>query len=170
VAGTAPRKKQNVKALLAGAQRAVRTVEVCTRADLADEYGTLDARIKKARADGADSLAGSPELPEMIARLDELRDEMRAASITFKLRALPRREYTQVVAQNPPREGEKADALLGMNIDEVIEQLIRRGTEEPELDAADWEVLLGEALNQATYAQLTDAAWSLNTRDVTTPF
>lgn len=165
MAGPSPRKK-NVKALLRGSQRAVRNVKICTRADLVDEAETVEARIRKAKE--TDSLA--PDVSDLEARLAELREQMEDASIEFRIRALPRREFTKLITENPAREDNKHDAVLGMNIDEVVEQLIRRGTEEPELDAADWEILLGDVLNQATYKQLTNAAWSVNEHDVSIPF
>jgi len=170
MAGPSPRKKQkNIKALLAGAQRAVRTVTVCTRADLVDEYETLEAQLKQL-SEGADSLAGADGAPELRARLDALRAEMDDASITFRIRGLPQRTYTSLLAQHPPRKDDKRDALLGFNIDDVIEQLIRLGTEEPELDDEDWERLLGDVINKADYERLTNAAWSVNTQDVSAPF
>lgn len=170
MAGPSPRKKKNVKALLASAQRAIRTVTICTRADLVDEYETLEARLRKAKeSTAADSLAGV-DTSDLEARMAELREQMDDASLTFKIRALPDREFTRLVADNPARDGNKHDLVFGANLDEVVEQLIRRGTEEPELDAADWEVLLGEVLNKATYEQLTNAAWSVNKQDVSVPF
>lgn len=148
----------------------MRTVDICTRADLVDEYETLEAKVRKAKeSPAADSLAGA-DTSAWEARMAELRDEMAESTIRFRIRALPDREFTKLITEYPAREGNKADAVLGMNIDEVVEQLIRRGTVEPELDAADWEVLLGEVLNRATYEQLTNAAWSVNKQDVSVPF
>lgn len=169
MAGTTPRKKKTVKQLLAEAQRAVRTVPICTRADLVDEFELLESRITKAKEAAGDSLAGA-DTAAMEARLAVLKEEMADASITFKIRALPDREFTKLVAEHPGRKGNKADELLGMNIDEVVEQLIKRGTVEPEMDGGDWEQLLGEVLNRATYEQLTNAAWSVNKQDVSVPF
>jgi hypothetical protein len=169
VAASTPRKKKNVKQLLAEAQRAVRTVDICTRADLVDEYEILESRIAKKKEAAGDSLAGA-DTAAMEARLAALKEEMADASITFKIRALPDREFTKLVAEYPARKGNKPDEVLGMNIDDVVEQLIRRGTEEPEMDGGDWEKLLGEVLNKATYEQLTNAAWSVNRQDVSVPF
>jgi hypothetical protein len=168
MAANTPRKKKNVKQLLAEAQRAVRTVKVCTRADLAEEYETLETRLAKAKADN-NSIGGNPQVAELSAQLEELREQLRDATIEVKIRGLPRRDYTKLVAAHAPREGNKADAMLGMNVDEVVEQLIKRGTFSPDLDAEDWEFLLGD-VTEATYEQLTNAAWSANNRDVSVPF
>lgn len=169
MAASTPRKKKNVKQLLAGAQRAFRTVDICTRADLVDEYETIEARLEKAKAD-SNSIGGHPDIPVLTERLEQLREEMRDATLTFKIRGLPQRQYTELLAQHPPRKDDKRDALLGMNIDAVVEQLIRQGTVEPELDDDDWEQLLGDVINVATYEQLTNAAWSVNNKDVSAPF
>jgi hypothetical protein len=170
MAGPSPqKKKQNVKALLAGAQRAVRRVQICTRADLQDEYETVLAQQQAAqKEDGSASLAGPPA--EFAARLDELREEMRESTLEFVIRGLPRRKYTELVQANPAREDNKADAVLGFNVDEVVEQLIRLGTESPDLDADDWRTLLEDTLTEAQYEALTNAAWAANNRAVSVPF
>lgn len=169
MAASTPRKKQDVKKLIAESRRAVRTVQICTRADLGDEYETLEARLAKAKDDN-NSIGGNPQIPELTVRIGELREQMREATIEFKIRGLSRRRYTEIVAKHPPREGNKADAMLGMNIDDVVEQLIKLGTFEPELDDEDWETLLEDTLTEATYEALTNAAWSANKRDVSVPF
>lgn len=170
MAGTTPRKKKSVKQLLSEAQRAVRTVDVCTRADLVDEAERLEARIERAKASAGDSLAGAPDVSDLDARLAELKEEMADASITFKIRGLAERKYTQLIAQHPPRAGNDGDKAMGFHVDDVVEQLIRLGTEEPKLDLDDWTLLLEDVLNKATYAQLTNAAWAVNARDVSVPF
>lgn len=169
MAASTPRKKKNVKELLARSQRAVRVVDICTRADLVDEAEKLETRLERARADQS-SIGGNPDVPALEQQLAELREQMEEATITFRIRGLSQRKYTEVVAQHPPRKDDKRDALLGMNIDDVIEQLIKLGTEEPQLDDDDWQILLDDVLNQATYVQLTDAAWSVNAKDVSVPF
>lgn len=169
MAGPSPHKK-DVKKLIRAAKRAVRRVPVCLRADLVDEYETLEAQLNKAKAAAEDSLGGDPRVAELTARLEELRAEMGEATVEFVIRALPEKQFTKVLTEHPPREGDKRDAVMGWNIDDVVEQLIRRGTEEPNLDDEDWQILLEETLNRATYAQLTNAAWSVNDKDVSVPF
>jgi hypothetical protein len=169
MAASTPRKKQTVKTLIRTAKRAVRTVRICTRADLVDEAETLEAQLEKAKEENT-SIGGSPQLPHLAERLAELRQLMDDATIVFRIRALPQRKLTEVIAQHPPREGNPRDKVLGFHVDDVIEQLIRQGTEEPALDDDDWQILLEETLNAATYAQLTNAAWNVNDKDVSAPF
>lgn len=161
--------KRSVKELIATAQRAVRTVDICLRADLVDEYELLEARIAKAKEAAQESLGGV-DTGAMEARMAELRAEMAENSVTFRIRGLPKREFAELASQYPPREDNQRDAFVGFNLDEVVEQLIRRGTEEPVLDEDDWLALLGEALNTATYEKLTAAAWAVNKVDVSAPF
>lgn len=168
MAATTPRKK-NVKALIAQAKRAVRSVDVCLRADLADEFELLDAKIAKAKEAAQDSLAGA-DTGEWEARQAELRADMAESSVTFRIRGLPKKDFAELVSQYPPREDNQRDAFVGFNLDEVVEQLIRKGCEEPDLDEDDWIALLGEALNTATYEKLTAVAWAVNKVDVSAPF
>lgn len=167
-ASTPRKKKQDVKKLIAESKRAVRTVQVCLRADLVDEYETLQAKLRK--LDAGDSLGGHPDAGPITDRLAELRGQMEDATVEFRIQGLARRAYTALVAEHPAREGNKADEMLGMNIDDVVEQLIRRGTIDPVLDDDDWTALLEDALTEATYEALTNAAWSANKRDVSVPF
>lgn len=160
--------KKDVKALLANAQRPIRKLDICTRGDLVDAYETLDARLK-ALGD-VDQLGGHPDAAPIRAQLEALREQMRDSEITFVIRGLDPREYTKLLAQHPPRDGVAQDKAMGFNVDEMVDKLIRLGTEEPELDEEDWENLFGRAINKATYAQLTNAAWSANAIDVSVPF
>lgn len=170
MAATTPRKKKNVKDLIRGAKLRLETAAVCIRPDLVNEYETIQARIVQAK-EGVDSLAGAPELPELTGRLEELRAEIEESTIEFKIRGLPSKQYTQLAAKYPPRQGNRADVLAGgVNVDEIVEELIKLGTEDPVLDEEDWQLLLGGAMNNHGYQQLTTAAWAANNLGVSAPF
>jgi len=163
-----PRKKKSAKELIRGAQRRVEVASVCTRPDLVDEYQQIQDRIAAAK-EGADSLAGVPA--DVAARLDELKEQIEDSTIDFKIRGLPSKEYTQLAAKYPPRPDNRADMLAGgVNTDEIVEQLIKLGTVDPILDEEDWQALLGDALNNHSYQQLTQAAWVANNIGVSAPF
>lgn len=170
MAGTTPRKKKDVKDLIRGAKLPVEKATVCIRPDLVEEYETVAARLAKAK-EGSDSLAGDPELPGLTARLAELKAEIEEATIEFRIRGLPSKEYTKLAAQYPAREGNRLDILAGgVNTDEIVEQLIKLGTVDPILDEEDWQHLLGEAVTNVGYQRLTEAAWAANNVGVSAPF
>lgn len=169
-APTAKRSKRDVKALLATARRPERSVDICVRADLQDRYAELERKIMDLEAKTGASLAGNAEARSTAEAQAELRDKMLDASVRFTLRGLSRREWTDLVAQYPPREGNEADKAMGFNIDDFVEALIRASIVEPALDDDDWRTLLEDVLTEATYEVLTNAAWSVNKRDVSVPF
>lgn len=170
MAANTPRKKKNAKDLIRGAKLPVEKVKICTRPDLVDEYEELDARVANARQNPT-SISGAPELPEWTARLAELQAEIEDTTIEFKIRGLSQPEYTKLATAHPAREGNNKDLLAGgVNVDDIAEKLIKLGTIEPVLDEEDWQNLLTNVVNNASYTKLTLAAWAANNRDVSAPF
>lgn len=165
------RGKREIKALIAGARRPERTVDICLRGDLAAEMAEAErAIINLEQQRGGDSLAGNPAARDLARRQEALREEMLAHTVQFRLRGVSRRRWTELLAQYPPREGNKADEAMGMNLDDCIEALVKECVVEPELDDDDWDHLLAEALTDGTYEMLTNAAWGVNQRDISVPF
>lgn len=170
MAASTPRKKKSVKDLIRSAQLPLEKAKICTRPDLVDEYEALAADLAAAKTD-RDSLAGNPQIPRLEERLAELKEQIEEATIEFKIRGLPAEQYTKLAAKYPAREGDRMDiAAGGVNRDEIAEQLIRLGTVDPILDEDDWQYLLGTALNNVGYQQLTLTAWAANNIPVSAPF
>jgi hypothetical protein len=167
----APKKsKREIKALLAGARRSERTVPICLRGDLVAEMQDIERDLLRLEATRSASLEGDPEAVPLAERAAALREEMLAHTVTFVVRAVARRRWTELMAAHPPREGDEADKVLGVNLDDMVEVLLRECTVEPQLDDDDWEHLLSEVLSDAQYEALTTAVWAVNTRDVSVPF
>jgi hypothetical protein len=90
-------------------------------------------------------------------------------TVTFRLRALPRRKFTALQAEYPPRADNAGDVLAGTNVEAMTEALVRRCLVEPELDDEDWQIL-DDTMSDGQWGLLTNAAWAINARDVTVPF
>lgn len=167
-------------ALLMGGRPAEDTHEVCTRGDLAAEYATLDGRLRdRIAAQAIDPrAAGDPEAQQIIDRMDALRAEMQAATVTFRLRALARKRWADLREQHQPRQESDGsvhadDAQAGVNNETFFPALIRASVVEPTLQDDTWDALLdpdGELLNDAQFQALANKCWNLNERDVRVPF
>lgn len=164
--------------ILLGAKLPEDTVEVCTRGDLVDEYQRLAREVAQARiqATADPRLAGSGT-PEMDVRLVELHEQIQAATVEFRLRALPRKKWRALADQHPPRKVgndiHPDDARPGVNNERFFPALIRASTVEPTLRDETWTALLdpdGELLNEQQYLRLSRTCWDLNKQEPDVPF
>jgi hypothetical protein len=176
------RSKAEIKAIIAGARRPERIVEIPMRGDLQAEMGQLEERLielEAAKAKPGASLSGSPEAAPIAARIEELRAEMRESVVEFRVRALPkvrgrgsvRKEPTwdELKDANPPRDDNADDKQQGVNLDEFHEQLLRLSIVDPVLDDEDWAALL-DVLTDGTYSLLVNQCYAVNRRDIDVPF
>lgn len=161
----------DVHALIAGARLPERTVPICLRGNLVAQVEALDRELAELDRPGrivADSLAGDGRRP-IAERIEALREEMRASTVNFLLRALPRRRWNALLAEHPPREGDDGDKAMGVNSETLFEALIAESVVSPELTPEEWTLLL-DSLSSAQYDSLATAAWALNRRGVDVPF
>lgn len=166
------KKKRDAKALIASASLPERSVEVCLRPDLFAQLQELERELLAAeneRKAGGGSLASGSASREISDRLEAVRQEMVEHSLTFRLRALPRRKFTALQTEFPPREGKAFDTLKGINIEDAAEALVRRCLIDPVLDDEDWSAL-DDRLSDGQWNLLAAAAWAINDRDVEVPF
>jgi hypothetical protein len=162
----------DVKALIAAAQLPEREVPVCLRADLFARMEGLSRQLAEAesrRELANESLASVSPSRELATQLDALRQEMLEHTLTFHLRALPRRKFRAMGLEFPPRPSNAFDAMKGMNIEAAAEALVRRCLVTPVLDEEDWAAL-DEKLSDGQWQELANAAWAINDRDVEVPF
>jgi hypothetical protein len=161
----------DVKALIASARLPERSVALCLHPDLTAELQDLERQLEEAEAKhrAAGSLAGGDRV-ELAQQMEDVRARMKSHTVDFRLRALPRRRWTALVAEHPPRPDSERDKMLGLNEETFFESLVRECTAEPILDDEDWQTLLDEALSDAQWGLLTNAAWAVNARDVDVPF
>ena len=169
---------RGVDALRLGARVAETVVPVCTRGDLVAEFGQLDMQLQQVLAEraGDPRLAGTAsDLPE---RLAALREQIEAATVAFRLRALPRRAWQRLIDAHPPRQSadgvvHEDDRGINVNNETFFPALIAASTVEPTLKPETWTKLLAEdseLLNDEQYQRLGRACWNLNRKDVNVPF
>jgi hypothetical protein len=147
------------------AQLPTRTVPVSMRGDLVAEIEQL------APSGGLEDAA---RLREIAERIEALRATMAEHSHTFMLRALPGYKYRALKAEHPARLDDEGrvrteDALLGANIDDLAEPLLRACVVDPQLDDATWRAL-EPVLTDRQYDDLVQAAIMVNQGPVSIPF
>lgn len=164
------------KALIARARRPEKTVPITLDVGLADEFEQTEKALEAAQEKPA-RLDGNPEARQLAERLAELREQMQASRLDFRLRALPRKKWLALKDEHPPRKGTDGEPVptdrhLGVNVDEFFAALLRLSVVAPELDDEDWASLLDDdgVLNDGQFNKLSVAAYALNEGEVDIPF
>lgn len=169
---------KNFKTMLAEAKLPERTVPICLRGDLVADFEEAERLLVEANNNRGDSLDGGSELGSLAERVESLREQMREHFYTFRLRALPRRDWRALVAEHPPRRMDTADGdpevheddrYIGVNAETFFDAIVRACLVDPELDEQEYTHLLA-VLSDKQYESLTAAAWGVNRSDVDIPF
>jgi hypothetical protein len=183
---------KNFKTMLGAAKLPERTVDICLRGDLAAEHKAAEQALVDAQRTTSDSKEGNG-VGALIAEVERIQNEMRAATYPFVIRALPRVRFRALMKAHPPREvdGEmdKDDAQVGFNRETFFEALVKVTTVDPEMGVdveayfaellkgntkavladGDWPELFDKIVD-SQYGDLTDAAWFVNRDEVSVPF
>lgn len=161
----------DVKALIAEARLPERSVDVCLRPDLTARLQELERDLATAEEERlkSGSLASGSESRIIAEEIEAVRDQMVEHTLKLRVRALPRRAFTALIAEHPPRPDNELDKAQGLNTDTFFDALVRSSVAEPALDDADWAALDG-VLSDGQWQELASAAWGVNRRDVDVPF
>ncbi len=151
----------------ASAKLPEKTVPICVRGDLQAEYEDLERQLKQANAANRGTLAGTSEDAAAIEELmAALREQMRENTHVFTLRALPKKRWSDLVAQHKPRD---EDRRLDYNGETFPVALIQACCKDPVMTVKEVEELCDEILTQGQWDALFLAAFLLNRDDVEVP-
>ncbi len=147
--------------VLADASPPERLVPLCVAGRLVAEHQALTTELEQARESdrAAPAALGTvPKAPEVAARIRELEQRMRAATHTFRFRALPPKGWSDLLAAHPDTAGKR---MFG---DSFPLAAIAACCVEPAglSDPAKFDRLLA-ALSAAQVSDLFDGAWEVNT-------
>ena len=81
--------------------RRVVTVEILVDQELHAEHAELDAELEHLAESGTESI-GTPRAREIAARLVEIEQETRDRRVSFRFRALSRKQWMDLLAAHPP--------------------------------------------------------------------
>lgn len=145
---------------LKGAKLPETVLPVCLDASAIEAYREAEMEARRA---ASDSLAGKPEVPEdLAARVEE-------STIRFTLRALPRREWTDLVKNHPPRKDDREDRQVGFNSDTLYEALVRACIVDPVPTDEEW-AQIDAVLTEGEWLRLVTTAQALNLKGTALPF
>lgn len=133
-------------------------------AKAAEERGASSRRMGQA----SESARLHAEYDRLAAEFEELKTEAETAAVTVTVRALTRGQWKALKRDHPPRSSGEApddevqkDAALGVNVDEVEEDLLHRAMVEPMFSSRaafdEWV----DGLDEAMFEAAVSAAWSL---------
>lgn len=149
--------------------RPTKGVELCLNLEKRSEWEALEAKREDLRkAPGDARLTGGP-LTEVAREITALEEEMAAATVTFRLRALPRKAWSDAKTAHPPRKDDEGDKILGFNEATIFDQIIPESIEgvtgpdgeDVEWDAEQWEPLADE-MTTLQYQDFKNSVYALN--------
>lgn len=149
--------------ILALAKPREEEVILCLAGDLAAEADRIARQLDELDRPGVrSSLADGSQRAQLVSELDELRELMKDSEATFRFRALPSREYSDLIAAHPGGEGR------ALNIATLQPDLIARCAIEPKMTREQVDQLL-DVINEWQRDRLFDAAWNANNAAVAIP-
>jgi hypothetical protein len=171
--------------LLGEDTRPEKVVSICLRGHLQAEWDQLKAAYDAGPGDDDRSTMAIRAAKRRVAeQMAEVEAQMRAGTVAFRLRALPRRRtpgvpadqlvWSELVGKHPPRKDtngkvDPRDAATGVNTPALLEELVRASVVEPELTPEQW-ARLDAKLSDGQFQVLAWAAWNLNRSEVDVPF
>lgn len=144
-----------------------RTFRLCLRPDLRAEWERAERAHREAGLKNPDSLSGvSPEARKAAREAERLRAEMEQHTISIRLRALPHRQFSDLIARHPPRK-EKGEQ--GFNTDTFGVALLAACAVDPAMTEEQAGQLV-DSITQGQWDDLASTLWDLNKGSVDVPF
>lgn len=172
---------------------------VCLRPDLLEEYNAAQQHLEEltAERERLQREAGGSKGGRLASRTSEaeqaVADQQRAAAekvqaietkmadyeIEFWFRALDKDKWQDIVAANPPRDGDQLDMFSGYNRDAVLDECVRPSLFDPEFDdcakrdcahddCGTWQALT-KLINAGQWQRMRDTAGLVNNGVVDVP-
>jgi hypothetical protein len=157
--------------VLAHAKRPERRVPVCLRGDLIAEIEALNDELLNFRTglNNQATLASKGDERKVAQRIQELQEEMRQATIEFRLQGLNRSEWAALVADHPPTQEQAREGYV-YNIETLPADLIRRCLMDPTPTDEEWAQLL-DNITSGQFEGLAEVATTVSrTKVVDVPF
>jgi hypothetical protein len=151
--------------ILAQATPRERTVLVCIRGDLVGEADRLQDEMNRVTSDWepADLTDVHPGR-ELAVKLKEVREQIKAAEVPFKLRYIGDRAYSDLMAAHPASDDGQA-----FDSDSFPRALIAASCVDPVM-SEEQVAQLFEKINEGEIKKLFDAAWDVHNSSEIVPF
>lgn len=153
----------DIKAIRAAATRREVAVRICVAGELSADAERLDAELRRLDALTKTSLADGSDRARLVEELDAVIALMRENEFEFRFRALPSRDYSDLLAAHPSK---KPDELFDAEAFPIA--LIAASCISPVMTVEDVEGLFDD-LPQGGRNALWETAWSANRGEVRIP-
>ncbi|GIG63606.1 hypothetical protein Lfu02_79780 [Longispora fulva] len=154
--------------ILAVAQRPATSVPLCLRGDLVAEFRALERDLEQADR-RAPSLAEASPAAVIAARMNALREQMLAATVAFRLEAMPPAAWSDFLATQPAKSKDIDEDAFKAAWYAWVCQLVAHTCTDPVMTAEQVDQLVPR-LSGEQWARLSDTAWSINASEVNVPF
>jgi hypothetical protein len=151
-----------------------RTVPIVMDGDLVAEFEELERQLAEAlQKPASDSLEDGSSAQAIAELIEQLREQMKESTHVFVIKALLGKDYRELKALHPPRQGEDGDILdedrfLGANVETFLVPLLKACCADPVIDDEVWAEI--ENLSDRQYDELINTAITVNRGRVDIPF
>lgn len=138
------------------------------------EFEDLERRLEEERAKpkpASGTLVGdrsSGEEVRLAEQIEELRQQMQADVTVFRLRALPKKRWSDLMAKHPPRPEDREEGNA-YNMETAPISAVAACCVDPQMTIPEVEELVDEVLSQGQWDTLWSAAFYLNRRNFDVP-
>lgn len=153
-AAAAPAAAPDIESVLAAARPRETTLRLCMAGDLGAEADRLVVELDRLGNWKPSSLADVDPRAALAAELDAIIEQMRAAEVEFRFRALPRQEFSDLIAAHPPKEEGKA-----FDPDSMQVELVARACISPAM-TMEQSAALFDVVNETGRDELFNAAFA----------
>lgn len=143
-------------------------VRLCLDGAVVAQIRELERQILDASA-VAVSLAERSPASVLAEQIEALREQMRGSEVAFRLRAIPARDWTPLYGASPIRKDGEAEDLWNARWFAWLAEVVSRTLVEPAMTPEQVGQLV-DGLPASSWRTLSDAAWGLNTGEVSVPF
>lgn len=153
------------RTLIDSARRRESTYRLCLRGDLLAEHERLERDLEAATQGGATAATLSTVAVDLAARIRAVEADIAENTATLTFRALPRREWDQLLDSHPARDG-KQEAF---DVSTLPVALVAASLADPTMTVGEVEELF-DVVNEGQRDGIFAAAWAVNTEATAIPF
>jgi hypothetical protein len=141
-------------------------VSLCLAGDLVAEHAQLDAELSALKSWAPTGLGDTDPRKQIADRIAQLEDQMKAAEVEFRFRAVSRLAWSDLLAAHPPRKDRKEQVF---NADGFEPALLAACCVDPVMTVDQAAELLG-MVSDGQAATLFTGGWTVNEEQTPVPF
>lgn len=158
----------DIETIIASARRPEKIVPLCLRADLQATFESLERDFAVADTEITDDVltgGSSARAAKIAQQMEDTRQKMQESTVLFRLRALPRETWQEIVKANPPNDEDEGD----VNEEGFVTALVAGCVIAPPM-TGEQATRLRDTITDGQWQELANTAWDLNKNMTTIPF